>query len=455
MKNLEIEQLYELYSLNSSGVCTDTRNILPGSMFFALRGETFNGNDFALAALEGGAAYAVVDDPSVEEKCAEKAILVENVLETLQQLARHHRRQFRIPVIALTGTNGKTTTKELVAAALRAKYNVVATQGNLNNHIGVPLTLFGINSDTQVAVIEMGASNPGEIATLARIACPSFGIVTNVGKAHLQGFGSLEGVMATKGELYDYLAEHRKIAFINMDNPLLQKMASQREKLQCVPYGQANDGAKVIIDENGSPFLTLEIPNPCFTAVEQEGEPQWLTIRTNLIGSYNADNVLAAMCVSSYMDVPAADAVKALEGYYPSNNRSQLTRTEHNTLVVDAYNANPTSMRASIENFAQLKMPGKVLMLGDMLELGADSVQEHIGILSLAAGCGFTEIYLVGSEFAAAAAELKGQLGAVEPHLFEDSLQLKEHISQKPLSGCSILIKGSRGKRLERVIEAL
>ncbi len=455
MKNIGIEQLYEIYSSNSSGVCTDTRNIIPGSMFFALRGETFNGNDFALAALEGGAAYAVVDAASVEEKDPDRVILVEDVLETLQQLARYHRRQFRIPVIALTGTNGKTTTKELVAAALGAKYNVIATQGNLNNHIGVPLTLFRINKDTQVAVIEMGASNPGEIATLVKIACPSFGLITNVGKAHLQGFGSIEGVMATKGELYDHLAEHRKIAFVNVDNPILLKMAGERERLQTVPYGRANDGARVIIDENGSPFLTLEIPNPCFTAVEQEGEPEWITIRTNLIGAYNADNVLAAMCISSYMDVPAADAVKAIEGYYPSNNRSQLTKTERNTLVVDAYNANPTSMRAAIENFAQLKMPSKVLMLGDMLELGTDSVEEHKGILSLAVEKGFKEIYLVGSEFASATAALDGRLGEVVPILFEDSLQLKERIMEKPLSGCSILIKGSRGKRLERVIEAL
>lgn len=453
MKNLDIEQIYGIYSGNSSGVCTDTRNILPGSMFFALRGETFNGNDFALAALDGGAAYAVVDDPAVEVKDAERVILVENVLETLQQLARHHRRQFRIPVIALTGTNGKTTTKELCAAALGAKYNVVATQGNLNNHIGVPLTLFRINKDTQVAVIEMGASNPGEISALVKIACPSFGLITNVGKAHLQGFGSLEGVMATKGELYDHLAEHRKIAFVNVDNPLLLKMAGEREKLQTVPYGQVNDGARIMIDEGGSPFLALEIPNPCFTAVEQGVEPEWLTIKTNLIGAYNADNVLAAMCVSTYMDVPAADAVKAIEAYYPSNNRSQLMKTGRNTLVVDAYNANPTSMRAAIENFAQLRMPAKVLMLGDMLELGPDSVEEHKGILALAVERGFTEVYLVGQEFAAAASQL--HVGKAQVHIFEDSAKLRDNLKEKPLSGCSILIKGSRGKRLERVIEVL
>lgn len=451
MRNLEIEELYSIYIEKSQGVCTDTRSIVPGSMFFALRGETFNGNDFALAAIGGGAAYAVVDEAAVEEADPQRVILVDDVLVALQQMARHHRRQFRIPVVALTGTNGKTTTKELVAACLRRKYNVIATEGNLNNHIGVPLTLLRINADTRAAVIEMGASNPGEIETLVKLVCPSFGLITNVGKAHLQGFGSLEGVMATKGELYDDLNEHRKIAFVNVDNPLLVKMASRRERMQIVPYGMNNNMAKVVVDEGGSPFLTVVIPNPCYTAVEENGEPEWITIRTNLIGAYNADNVLAAMCVATYMDIPAADAVAAIEEYVPSNNRSQLKETGSNTLVIDAYNANPTSMRAAIENFAALKMPDKVLMLGDMLELGADSVSEHKGIVALALEKGFGRIFLVGSEFAAACAQLQCSV----PQLFEDSLKLRQHLKEKPLSGCSILIKGSRGKRLERVIEAL
>ena len=327
MKNLEIEEIYRIYSEKSSGVCTDTRNILPGSMFFALRGETFNGNDFVINALDGGAAYAVADEPAVEAADPERVILVESVLETLQQLARHHRRQFKIPVIALTGTNGKTTTKELIAACLRKKYNVVATEGNLNNHIGVPLTLFRINAETQAAVIEMGASNPGEIATLVKLACPSFGLITNVGKAHLQGFGSFEGVMATKGELYDNLNEYRKIAFVNVDNPYLVQMASTRERMQLVPYGTSNDGARIVI-EDGSPFLTMMVSNPCYTAVEEAGEPEWFTVRTNLIGSYNSDNVLAALCVATYMNVPATDAVAAISEYVPSNNRSVFVSCE-------------------------------------------------------------------------------------------------------------------------------
>ena len=454
MKNLQIEEIYELYT-QTSGVCTDTRNILSGGMFFALKGETFNGNAFAVAAIQGGAAYAVVDEPKVEAADQEHIILVEDVLVALQQMARHHRKQFRIPVVALTGTNGKTTTKELIAACLSKKYKVVATQGNLNNHIGVPLTLLRLDSETQAAVIEMGASNPGEIDTLVKLVCPSFGLITNVGKAHLQGFGSLEGVMATKGELYDNLNEHRKIAFVNVDNPLLVKMAVQRPRMQTVPYGVKNDSAKIVVDEGGSPFLSLVIPNPCFTAVNENGAPEWLTIRTNLIGAYNADNVLAAMCISSYLDVDTNDAIAAIAEYVPSNNRSQLTKTERNSLIVDAYNANPTSMRAAIENFATLNMPGKVLMLGDMLELGTDSVQEHKGILKLAAECSFEQIYLVGKEFATACAQLQSELPGFGATLFEDSLQLQQHLKEKPLSGCSILIKGSRGKRLERVIEAL
>ena len=454
MKNLTIEEIYGIYTENTSGVCTDTRNILQQGMFFALRGETFNGNEFVAAALESGAAYAVSDEQWVEEADPQRVILVGSVLETLQQLARFHRRKFKIPVVGLTGTNGKTTTKELIAAVLRSKFNVVATEGNLNNHIGVPLTLLRINKDTQAAVIEMGASNPGEIDALVKIVCPSFGLVTNVGKAHLQGVGSLQGVMATKGELYDNLLEHRKIAFVNVDNPLLMEMVAQRPELHIVPYGAKNDNAGIIIEE-GNPYLVATIPNPCYTAVDENKEPKRFTIRTNLIGGYNLDNVLAAMCVSSYLDISAPEAIAAIEGYHPSNNRSQLKKTASNTLVIDAYNANPTSMRASIENFAQLELPDKVLMLGDMLELGTDSIKEHMEILLLAAGKGFEKIFLVGGEFAKAHSQLEAKAMQGEVILFEDSLLLQQHLKEKPLSGCSVLIKGSRGKRLERAIEAL
>lgn len=457
MKNLELEEIYNIYSTQGRGVCTDTRNIGDGCVFFALRGETFNGNDFAVAALEGGAAFAVVDEPAVEALDVERIILVDDVLATLQQMARYHRKKFKIPVLSLTGTNGKTTTKELISAVLRTKYNIVATEGNLNNHIGVPLTLLKINEQTQVAVIEMGASNPGEIELLASLSCPSFGLITNVGKAHLQGFGSLEGVMKTKGELYDNLVQHRKIAFVNVDNPILLEMLAQRPNLHIVPYGARNDGAFALQDKDGSPFLTVVVPNPCITAVDEGSEPERIVIKTNLIGNYNIDNVLAALCVSSYMDVPTADAVAAISAYVPSNNRSQLTVTEKNTLIVDAYNANPTSMRAAIDNFALLNLPDKVLLLGDMLELGEDSVAEHKGILELAVARGFERLFLVGGEFEKACRLLAAErdLSGCDIKMFEDSNLLKGWLGENPLAGTSVLIKGSRGKRLERTLDVL
>lgn len=524
MTNLEIPQLYELY-ISSTGVCTDTRSIKEGCMFFALKGETFNGNDFARQALLQGAKYVVVDDPQVygrweesrvpkmELKSAQQQgevpqqdktpetvvneaavgpvdpqmvevsamILVENVLETIQQLARYHRLRFKIPVIALTGTNGKTTTKELITAALSAKYNVVSTIGNLNNHIGVPLSLFNINSETQIAVIEMGASAPGEIQTLVKLVCPSFGMITNVGKAHLLGFGSFEGVKKTKGELYDNLVEYRKIAFVNMDNPHLMEMVSQRPTMQIVPYGIHNDGVRIIKDKEGSPFLKLIIPNPCAIAVceninseiseqiaRENGitreccEPAQIEINTHLIGDYNADNVIAALCISTYFAVPTKDAIRALEAYVPSNNRSQMTKTEHNTLIIDAYNANPTSMRASLENFAGLNLTNKMLILGDMRELGADSLAEHIEIIKLALSMDIQQIYLVGAEFAKAYEQLSGTKestgalkGKVIIELFEDSLKLRERLSQAAPVSASILIKGSNGIKLGRIFDVL
>ncbi len=494
MINLDISQIYELY-LSTSGVCTDTRKISEGCMFFALKGETFNGNDFALQALELGARYVVTDDgnlysswesrriPRMEIKNPGEGeqepqyvevsamILVENVLETLQQTARTHRLKYKIPVIALTGTNGKTTTKELITAALSVKYNVVSTVGNLNNHIGVPLTLLNINGSTQVAVIEMGASAPGEIELLTKIVCPSFGLITNVGKAHLSGFGSFEGVRKTKGELYDNLQEYRKIAFVNVDDPFLVEMVRQRPSMQIVPYGMKNDGAGIIRKE-GSPYLSVVIHNPCAVAVceninnevserialengitKECCQPAAIEVNTHLIGSYNVANILAALCISTYFAVPAMDAVKAIENYIPSNNRSQMTITGRNTLIIDAYNANPTSMRASLENFAGLDFPDKILILGDMLELGADSQAEHAGIIKLAVSLSPARIYLVGKEFAGGIAGMEGMPGNLE--LFENSVQLYEKLKKEPPENAAILIKGSRGTRLERVFEAL
>lgn len=456
MKGLQIEEIYNCY-IQSSGVCTDTRNITTDCTFFALKGETFNGNDFAAKALELGAMYAVVDEVDVESQNPERLILVDNVLETLQQVARYHRLKHKIPVIAITGTNGKTTTKELIATVLQTKYNVVYTQGNLNNHIGVPLTLLRIDKDTQVAVIEMGASNPGEISTLVKLVCPSFGLITNVGKAHLQGFGSIEGVMKTKGELYDNLMEHKKIAFANIDNPYIMEMVKQRPNMQIVPYGVKNDNARIIIDESGSPFLRVIIPNPCVMDVCNNVGPTEIIINTHLIGNYNIDNVLAALCVSGYLAIPTADAVMAISNYVPSNNRSQMTKTANNTLIVDAYNANPTSMKASLDNFKELKMNNKVLVLGDMLELGEDSLAEHKNMVKTALEINPSRVFFVGKEFAAAYSSLveENEVFSSNVILTNNSLALRDWLQQNPVKGCNILIKGSHGIHLERLIDVL
>ena len=463
MRNIEIPNLHELFLECNSSVCTDSRSVKSGDLFFALKGENFDGNNYACAALEKGAAYAVIDSEQIyqaNEPLQQRLLLVEDVLVALQQLSRYNRLRYKIPVIALTGTNGKTTTKELIAATLATKYNVVSTIGNLNNHIGVPLTLLRINADTQVAVIEMGASAPGEIDTLVSLACPSFGLITNVGKAHLLGFGSFEGVKKTKGELYDNLLAHRKIAFVNMDNPHLVEMVHQREPLHIVPYGLKNNCVEIVENDPGNPFLKMTMPNPCLMS-----EPSRIEINTNLIGRYNADNVLAALCISSYFDVPTADAVAAIAGYVPSNNRSQMTRTEKNTLIIDAYNANPTSMRASVGNFDTLNFEGKVLVLGDMRELGEDSLKEHSEFVEYLAGINVERVYLVGEEFKKAVGALKESAedsaedsawGVEIPLcLFDDSALLREHLVNEPLVGKTVLIKGSRGIKLERIFDVL
>lgn len=499
-----IEKIYKLFK-QSSGVCTDTRKIEKDCMFIALKGENFNGNDFAVKALECGAKWAVIDnkelfDTYIQENKFSKfldyrvleldkeleqekninesdfsledildndqsdetclftdicpLILVEDTLLALQQLSRYHRLKYKIPVIAITGTNGKTTTKELIAACLSTTFSVVYTKGNLNNHIGVPLTLLSINSSTQIAVIEMGASAPGEIATLVRLACPSFGIITNVGKAHLLGFGSFEGVKKTKGELYDNIREYKKIAFVNVDNPYLMEMVNQRPNMQIVPYGLNNNGAQIIHGNKDNPYLELLVPNPSFLA-----KPAKILVKTKLIGDYNADNVLAALCISTYFAVSTEDAVRAIENYEPSNNRSQMTKTEKNTLIIDAYNANPTSMRASLENFSKLNFSSKVLILGDMLELGEDSINEHKEIISLALSLKTTRLFLVGDEFAKALLkyDLEGSVKDVITTIesFSDSTFLLQRLLEINLQNSCILIKGSRGTKLETIFPAL
>ena len=421
-------------------------------MFFALKGENFDGNEYAMKALEAGAAYAVVNEDSFVASLDESRLVkVQDTLTTRQELARWHRSMTFVDgkplrVIALTGTNGKTTTKELLREVLSVKYRVTATEGNLNNSIGVPLTLLKINQQTQLAVVEMGASHPGDIKELVDIALPNFGLVTNVGKAHLLGFGSFEGVKATKGELYDYLRRTSDKVFLNADNPHLCQMASERNLHSdperpdslVLPYGLEYQGATVLPSSAEHPYLRVRLA---------DGR----VVDTNLVGSYNADNVMAALAVGQYFGVSVEEGVSAIEAYLPSNNRSQMTKTERNTLIVDAYNANPTSMAAALENFSNVDALCKVALLGDMLELGEESLAEHVTIIRSAAARGFAKVCFVGKEFLKASAEIDFD-GAL---FFETSEVLAQWLHDNPLVGATVLIKGSRGTRMEKTISEL
>ena len=428
-----MKDLYDLF-LQHPTITTDSRDVPEGSMFFALKGETFDGNAYAKAALEQGAAYAVIDEKEYAEEGNERLVLVEDVLTTLQQLAKYHRVHLGTPIIGITGTNGKTTTKELIATVLKKKYNVLYTQGNFNNHIGVPKTLLQLKKEHDIAVIEMGANHPGEIKTLVEIVLPDFGIITNVGKAHLLGFGSFEGVIRTKGELYDFLREIQGTAFINHDNPYL---AGISQNLKLVKYGQQNAEDLLVQGKlvECNPFLKFE----------------WSTgkmCQTRLIGSYNLDNALAAACIGTYFEVPASDINAALEEYTPSNNRSQLTITKDNKLVVDAYNANPTSMKAALENFRLIPAEHKMCILGQMGELGDVSEEEHQKVIDLVGECGFETVWLVGENFD------KTQHPA-NYRLFANVEEVKAAIvAQKP-QGYLILIKGSNSNKLVQTVELL
>ena len=467
---MEISSIYNKFK--ECGVVTpDTRTLKGGEMFFALKGENFDGNEYALKALELGARYAVVNRSSkvgtdcaagvLDADIAARLVMVEDTLKTLQELARWHRSMTFVDgkpltVIALTGTNGKTTTKELIREVLSVKYRVTATEGNLNNSIGVPLTLLKINSETQLAVVEMGASHPGDIKELVEVALPNYGLITNVGKAHLLGFGSFDGVKAAKGELYDYLRRTADKAFINVDNPHLCQMASERNMQHdserpyslLLPYGLDYSGAAVLPSSAEYPFLRIQI---CERVVS-----------TNLVGSYNADNVMAALAVGQHFGVSFEDAVAAIEAYVPANKRSQMTKTERNTLIVDAYNANPTSMAAALENFSNVAADCKVALLGDMLELGEESLAEHIAVIKSACSRGLSHVYFVGKEFQAASGALSNELGTEASaqllsnvNFFSTSDELAAHLASEHLSGVTILIKGSRGTRMENVIPSL
>lgn len=449
---MDIVSIYNKYKVCGS-VTTDSRSIRGGELFFALKGENFDGNEYALKALEAGAAYAVVNkDSAVAATADDRLIPVDDTLKALQDLARWHRSMTFVngkplTVIALTGTNGKTTTKELIREVLSVKYKVTATEGNLNNSIGVPLTLLKINSETQLAVVEMGASHPGDIKELVDIALPNFGLITNVGKAHLLGFGSFEGVKKTKGELYDYLRRTSDKVFLNVDNPHLCAMASERH-LQSdperpyslvLPYGLEYSGAKVLPSSPDKPYLRIAL---------QDGG----VIETNLVGSYNADNVMAAIAVGQQFGVSFEDACAAIAAYTPSNNRSQMTATERNTLIVDAYNANPTSMDAALTNFSNVEASDKIALLGDMLELGEESYDEHVTIIRKSLECGLNKICLVGNEFGKA---LDAFPETDKVKWFTDSQTLADWLTEQNITGATVLIKGSRGTRMEKTIQSL
>ena len=435
LTTMSIEQLYHIFTQHPV-VTTDSRDCPKGSIFFALKGANFNGNQFAKTALEKGCAYAVIDEPEFAEN--DHFIVTENCLHTLQMLAREHRRHCHIPVVGITGTNGKTTTKELVAAVLKEKYNVWFTQGNFNNDIGVPKTLLQLNQAHEIAVIEMGASHPGDIKTLVEVAEPDYGIITNVGRAHLQGFGSFEGVMKTKGELYDFLRTRPDgMVFIDANNNHLTAMA---EGLKQVSYGTTEGTA--------TPMVRGEIvkcaPTLCFRWYDLQGNSY--TVQTHLIGSYNLPNMLAAATIGLHFGVQPSQINHALEHYVPSNNRSQMDTTEYNHLVMDAYNANPTSMEAAITNFHLMEVEEKMLILGDMKELGEVSHEEHQKIVDLLKTYGFTDVWLVGSEFASTASPYRH---------FADAEEVKQAIRQQQPRHKYILIKGSNSMKLASLKELL
>lgn len=410
---------------------TDTRKLKKGDIFFALKGPNFNGNAFAQQALDAGAAYAVVDE--IEYATDDGCIYVDDALAALQALARYHRRQFNIPIIAITGSNGKTTTKELVTTVLRRKYKTYATYGNLNNHIGVPLTLLSIPADAEMAVIEMGANHRGEIASYCSIALPTHGIITNCGKAHIEGFGGIDGVRKGKGELYDFLRENHGTAFRNTDLDYLYDMAKGIE--QQVTYGSAN--AQYI----GKPLM-----DDVFLKVAMLTSGHEATIQTNLVGEYNFPNVMVAVAVGLYFHIDIDDIKEAIAAYQPDNSRSQWIQAGSNRLILDAYNANPSSMRAAIVNFAKADLPNKVLWLGGMKEMGPDEEKEHRELVALVKEYDWEDVILVGKEFT-------GLTGGYKH--FNTSTEAKEYISTRKPEHASILVKGSRGSRMEVMVEAL
>ena len=424
-----IETIYQHYQ-KTYKVSTDSRKIEQDAVFFALKGENFDANDFALQVAEAGKASLVVADRKDLPK-HERILVVDDTLKTLQDLAAYHRQQMKATVLSITGTNGKTTTKELISAVLAKKYNIIHTMGNLNNHIGVPLTLLSIKPETEIAVVEMGANHPGEIDFLCRIADPDFGLITNIGKAHLEGFGSFEGVIKTKTELYRHIKVHGKAVFVNQGNPLLWE---QSEGIERISYGRHCAADTPVAPAKCDPYLGVFWKKRL--------------IQTHLVGSYNFENVAAAIGVGQYFKVEDDKIVEALENYSPTNSRSQVIETQKNNILMDAYNANPTSMRAALINFANIRGEQHLLILGDMRELGSASEEEHRNILALMKELGFIEAFLVGQNFCTYNDNPNWKtFGKVE--------ELCQHLESHPIEGKHILVKGSRGIQLEKVLPLL
>lgn len=432
---MTIAELYKHY-LSHPNICTDTRKITTDCLFFALKGDNFNANTFATQALEKGAAFAIIDDKSYQTN--DKCLVVENTLSTLQELAIYHRKQLNIPFIGLTGSNGKTTTKELINSVLSQKFKTHATKGNLNNHIGVPLTLLEIGQDIEVAIIEMGANHQQEIKLLSEICQPNFGLITNIGKAHMEGFGGVEGIKKGKGELYDYLQNHAGVVFINRDSPALTEMASQRKFKETFFYG-TNDLSPIKGELTGNdPYLTLKWTN----------NNQTYEVASQLTGIYNFENILAAITIGLKFGLTAQEINNGIASYAPQNNRSQIIKTVKNTVIGDYYNANPSSMALAIENISRLNAAKKAIIIGDMFEVGETSAEEHLQILQKALSYNFDKVILIGEEFK----KLSLNTGAL---FFENTPIAYDYLKNNPISETLILLKGSRGMKLESLMELL
>lgn len=425
-----ISDIYQQY-LKSRKVSTDTRNVEKGALFFALKGPRFDANQFASDALDKGAAIAIIDDEKYKKD--DRFILVPDVLETLQKLARHHRDQLSIPVIGLTGSNGKTTTKELINAVLSRKFNVLATKGNLNNHIGVPLTVLSITDQHDIAIIEMGANHIGEIQQLSEIANPTHGMITNIGKAHLEGFGGYEGVIRAKSELYHHLIRTSGVVWINSQNEVLSNMAKRFPNPLFYPASGDYYHCEFL---SASPFIELKAEN---------GDH----VQTQLIGKYNFENIAAALCIGKFFEIAPEEANRAVADYSPQNNRSQILKKGSNTIILDAYNANPSSMASAIENISQMKAGKKVVILGDMKELGPESDQEHEKLGADLSGKPLDEIFLCGELIQPAQKHLS------RAHYFKTRDELKEALKQSRFDGAVILIKASRSLGLEEIVECI